>query len=281
MEKVNAALFKMLGKSKLTQDRFYLQQLRGHWPDLVGKVLSQHTFPEKFSRKRLVVFTDNPAWSSEMMIHKEFLLGKFNKDLGGSVLKEMSFLLGKTPFSKKKNSKSKISLEKLPPLTAEETQKALASCPRLNNKKLQAQAQAFTLTKARQKKYLQQQEVKKCPGCGTYLAEGETICSVCRLKQMQEQRKKIAACLEAAPWLSAAELLSQTGIAEPVILSVKESLKSYYGEKVRQEKATDEEIRKAVFLQSGLSPQRLTPALFENVQQFLRGKKRYVHSNGK
>ena len=94
MDKVTGVLFKMLGKTKIQEDRFYLEQLRQTWPEIVGKVVASHSVPDRLSRKRLTLRVNNSGWSQELYLQKTLLLEKINGALGSEVVKDLIFVAG-------------------------------------------------------------------------------------------------------------------------------------------------------------------------------------------
>lgn len=279
MEKVTGVLLKMLGKSKVQEDRFHLEQLRQTWPDLVGKALARHTFPDRLNRKKLFILADNSAWSAELLIHKEMLLQTFNEVLGGETLKELHFLVGKYPRPKKDKKLNSVMVR--PPLTKEEEEAALASCPVLKDEKLAARARKFFLNQASLKKALHENGSKFCPRCGALMEKEERFCSACLLEKQAEIRVQIAQLLKKEPWLSEEDVCLRLECEDFLYRSVKESLKAFYNLKVRQETATKEDEKLAVYLTSGKKPELISDAMYVNILEFLRGKKKNVFTNGK
>jgi DNA-binding TFAR19-related protein (PDSD5 family) len=278
MDEVTTVLLKMLGKSKVHADRFHLEQLRQTWPDLVGKALAKHTFPDRLSRKRLTVRADKPAWSGELLINKEIVLAKLNTALGGEVLKDLVFSIGPHPRFKNGGFVKTIALEGVE-LTPEETKKALAACPKLEDKTLAARAQKFFLDQARRQKSLRAAGGRQCSRCGAFIETEEKLCPVCRQELQQEARVKLARLLSSKPWLTEAEAVKQTGCPAYLYRSVKESLKAFYNQKVRQESATPEEEKLAVVLTYGRAPEKITATDYVNALKAIRGKKKHVFSD--
>jgi hypothetical protein len=278
MDEVTTVLLKMLGKSKVKSDRFHLEQLRQTWPDLVGKVLAKHTFPDRLSRKRLTIWADKPAWSGEFLINKEVVLSKLNAALGGEVLKD--FVFTNIPHHRFKNSGFLKNADLvMVELTPAETQKALAACPKLEDKNLEEKAHQFFLAQARRQKSLRLAGGRQCSRCGAFMEADVELCPVCRQELRQEARVKLARLLNREPWLSEAEAVKQTGCPAYLYCSVKESLKAFYDQKVRQESATPEEEKLAVVLTYGRAPEKITATDYVNALKAIRGKKKHVFSD--
>ena len=278
MEEVISTLVKMLGKSKVQEDRFHLEQLRQTWPDLVGKNLAKHTFPDRLSRKRLTVRADKPGWSGELLIHKEMLLEKLNAALGGDILKDLLFTNGPHPRLKNTGFLKESPLEEVE-LTAEEEKEVLTACPVLQDKTLTERAQKFFLAQARHQKSLRQAGYAQCSRCGVFLETAAELCPACKQELEQEERIKLARLLSKEPWLSEAEVSEQTGCTAYLYRSVKESLKAFYNQKVRQESASPEEEKLAVVLTYGRAPEKISETDYVNALKAIRGKKKHVFSD--
>ena len=168
-----------------------------------------------------------------------------------------------------------------PPLTKEEEEAALAACPVLEDKKLAVKAQKFFLNQARLKKALQENGSKFCPRCGALIEKEAKFCPACIMEKQAEIRTKMVQLLQKEPWLSEQEVCKHFDCEDFLYRSVKESLKAFYNLKVRQETATKEEEKLAVYLTSGKKPELISETMYVNVLEFLRGKKKNVFTNGK
>ena len=280
MDKVTGVLFKMLGKTKIQEDRFHLEQLRQTWPEIVGKVVASHSVPDRLSRKRLTLRVNNSGWSQELYLQKTLLLEKINGALGGEVVKDLLFAAGgRYPKVLKKVSTAKQ--ETQIELTEAEQKEALAACPVLTDAALAAQAREFFLGRARQQKRWRQEGVKQCSRCGAFLTGDGELCPFCKRELEQAERTKLARLLSKQPWLSEAEAGQQTGCSTYLYISVKESLKSFYNLKVRQENATEAEKNLAVCLTYSRPPEKITAQDYENALKAIRGKKQHVFSTRK
>ena len=280
MEKVTGVLFKMLGKTKIQEDRFHLEQMRQTWSEIVGKVVASHSFPDRLSRKRLTLRVNTSSWSQELFLQKTLLLEKINEALGSEVLKDLIFLAGgRYPKVLKKVSTAKQ--EPQVQLTETEQKDALADCPVLADATLAAKAREFFLARARQRKRWRQEGIKQCSRCGAFLTGDGEICPGCKRELEQAERTNLARLLSKKPWLSEAEAGQQTACSTYLYISVKESLKSFYNLKVRQENATEAEKNLAVFLTYSRPPEKITAQDYENALKAIRGKKQHVFSTRK
>ena len=280
MENVTGTLLKMLGKGMVQKDRLHLEQLRQTWSELIGKVMYRHSWPQELSRRHLIVLVDNPVWSGELLIHKEMLLEKFNKALGGNYLKDITFKVSR--FSRKsfvpKQEDVKVIL---PELTESEKKDALKDCPVLKNKELQKEAEKFYQKQLQLQKYFQGIGQKQCPVCGAFIEKDSELCPFCSWKAQKVQRQKIAEILKKEPWLTYKDLKKKCDCEQIIYNSVRDSLRAFYDQKVKLQQADENEERLAVFLQSGKHPQNLSATDYANIIEFIRGKKHHVHSSRK
>lgn len=279
MDKVTGVLFKMLGKTKLQEDRFHLEQIRQTWPELVGKVLAKHAYPSRLSRRRLTLFVDTSGWSSEFFINRLLILQKINEALGEEVLKDLILTNGK--FAKSKTTVTKAAPLPEVELTPAEAKEALQACPVLEDPALAAKAKDFFLKQARREKQLRQQGASQCSRCGAFISKDEELCPVCKRELEEEARQKLARLLAQQPWLTETAARKITGCSTYLYISVKESLKAFYNLKVRQETATEAEQSLAVCLTYSRPRERITALDYENALKAIRGKKQHVFSTRK
>ena len=113
-----------------------------------------------------------------------------------------------------------------------------------------------------------------CPRCGGRKREGEKLCSICRRRLKEEERKKIDEVLQAQPYLRYEEVaLLLNGCDKLLFDEERDKLLDYYCEKVRQGSADEEEEQLAVLLLSGKKPAEITKSQWQNCLRHLRRKK--------
>ena len=113
-------------------------------------------------------------------------------------------------------------------------------------------------------------EYTTCPKCGAKMLKGLTICSVCDRQARNELRHYLAELLRIQPWLTYEDCKAYYKCDKILFTAVKDNLKNYYFEKVRQRYADKKEEILAVLLLTEKKPEELTPALFENALTYLR-----------
>lgn len=110
----------------------------------------------------------------------------------------------------------------------------------------------------------------KCPKCGARMEKGLTMCSICEREERNKLRSNITELLRIQPWLSYAECQAFYKCSPMLFNSVRDGLKGYYYEKVRQGYATKKDELMAVLFLTEKQPEEITTALYENSLAYLR-----------
>jgi predicted nucleic acid-binding Zn ribbon protein len=61
----------------------------GIWVEAVGPRIASVTEPTRISGDRLFVKVKNDVWRNELLFHKEELLQKLNRQLGGEMIRDI------------------------------------------------------------------------------------------------------------------------------------------------------------------------------------------------
>jgi predicted nucleic acid-binding Zn ribbon protein len=61
----------------------------GHWPDIVGPQLAQHSKPESFDSGELTVSADSPAWATQLRLMAPQLLKRLAEELGHNIVRRI------------------------------------------------------------------------------------------------------------------------------------------------------------------------------------------------
>jgi predicted nucleic acid-binding Zn ribbon protein len=61
----------------------------GHWADIVGPQLAQHTTPESFESGELTVAADSPAWATQVKLMAPQLLKRLAEELGHGTVRHI------------------------------------------------------------------------------------------------------------------------------------------------------------------------------------------------
>lgn len=75
-------------------------QLREHgvwpiWDEIVGSTIARNAQPEKIRNGTLFVKVTSPVWMQQLQYMKEMIAEKLNQSLGGDLVKNIFFLVGK------------------------------------------------------------------------------------------------------------------------------------------------------------------------------------------
>lgn len=125
------------------------------------------------------------------------------------------------------------------------------------------------LTKPKEPKYTPV-KITRCLLCGARKAGTEPLCIVCQREERAALRRKIKDQLRYQPWATYEDLARYFPGEELLFRQVKEELKSYYYELVRQDQASPVQAITAVMLLTGKRPEQLTESSFQNSLKFLR-----------
>src|SRR5580692_5859513 len=61
----------------------------GHWADIVGPQLAQHSKPESFDSGELTVSADSPAWATQLRLMAPQLLKRLAEELGHNTVRHI------------------------------------------------------------------------------------------------------------------------------------------------------------------------------------------------
>ena len=123
---------------------------------------------------------------------------------------------------------------------------------------------------AEEKAQLPKPEYTKCPRCGARMEKGPAMCSICEREERDRLRGNITELLRIQPWLSYEECQAFYKCDRILFNAVRDGLKGYYFEKVRQGFATKKDELMAVLFLSEKQPEEITTKIYENTLAYLR-----------
>lgn len=123
---------------------------------------------------------------------------------------------------------------------------------------------------AEEQAQLPKPEYTKCPRCGARMEKGPAMCSICEREERDRLRGNITELLRIQPWLSYEECQDFYKCDSILFNAVRDGLKSYYFEKVRQGFATKKDELMAVLFLSEKQPEEITTKIYENTLAYLR-----------
>lgn len=71
--------------------------LMGRWAELVGPMVAQHSAPEAYADKVLVVRTSSTAWASQLRLMAPQIVAKMNETLGQGTVKRVQVIGPQAP----------------------------------------------------------------------------------------------------------------------------------------------------------------------------------------
>ena len=71
--------------------------LLGRWPDLVGEAVAQHSTPEAYRDRVLVVRTSSTAWAAQLRLMAPQILARMNATLGDGTVRRVQILGPEAP----------------------------------------------------------------------------------------------------------------------------------------------------------------------------------------
>lgn len=123
---------------------------------------------------------------------------------------------------------------------------------------------------AEEQAQLPKPEYTRCPRCGARMEKGPAMCSICEREERDRLRGNITELLRIQPWLSYEECQAFYKCDRILFNAVRDGLKGYYYEKVRQGFATKKDELMAVLFLSEKQPEEITTKIYENTLAYLR-----------
>lgn len=123
---------------------------------------------------------------------------------------------------------------------------------------------------AEEQAQLPKPEYTRCPRCGARMEKGPAMCSICEREERDRLRGNITELLRIQPWLSYEECQAFYKCDRILFNAVRDGLKGYYFEKVRQGFATKKDELMAVLFLSEKQPEEITTKIYENTLAYLR-----------
>lgn len=213
--------------------KLYLRHyLACNWKEICGPVLAEQCCIDKIEGDELYIRTQNSILANELYIMQDYFLKKINSFLLGSLfIRKLHF-----------HSGGSVDVPEKP-------------------------ASAFSEEESHEEENI---SFTYCPRCGCRMRQENEICSVCEREEREEMRRNLAQLLRIQPWLGYEEARLYYQCDKLLFLSVKDSLKNFYFEKVRLELADKQEELMAVLFLTGKPPEEITSAIRENALAYLR-----------
>ena len=273
MEDVEKTVLKMIG-SQANQNQYSLFKMKACWKEIIGNNNAKHCGPVKLERRILTLQVDSSVWANQFLYYKNQFIQQINTFIGTDYVKDIKFTQGKN-FKKgfrNKGETTDIRETKLriPPATEEEKKGLQLKFSHIADDKIRNAIIGVEETKLGLEKLYREGVIKKCPVCGSFLKNNETICYACEIKMKQELEYKLWSHILKEPWIQWYDLQKAVKCSETDFTMIKNDIKNYYFEKIRTKTADNQEIKLGIQLKAEKPLALISEKEYENILKFLQ-----------
>ena len=273
MEDVEKTVLKMIG-SQANQNQYSLFKMKACWKEIIGNNNAKHCGPVKLERRILTLQVDFSVWANQFLYYKNQFIQQINTFIGTDYVKDIKFTQGKN-FKKgfrNKGETTDIRETKLriPPATEEEKKGLQLKFSHIADDKIRNAIIGVEETKLGLEKLYREGVIKKCPVCGSFLKNNETICYACEIKMKQELEYKLWNHILKEPWIQWYDLQKAVKCSETDFTMIKNDIKNYYFEKIRTKTADSQEIKLGIQLKAEKPLALISEKEYENILKFLQ-----------
>ena len=273
MEDVEKTVLKMIG-SQANQNQYSLFKMKACWKEIIGNNNAKHCGPVKLERRILTLQVDSSVWANQFLYYKNQFIQQINTFIGTDYVKDIKFTQGKNfkKGFKNKGEKTDIRENKLPipPATEEEKKGLQLKFSHIADDKIRNAIIGVEETKLGLEKLYREGVIKKCPVCGSFLKNNETICYACEIKMKQELEYKLWSHILKEPWIQWYDLQKAVKCSETDFTMIKNDIKNYYFEKIRTKTADSQEIKLGIQLKAEKPLVLISEKEYENILKFLQ-----------
>ena len=273
MEDVEKTVLKMIG-SQANQNQYSLFKMKACWKEIIGNNNAKHCGPVKLERRILTLQVDFSVWANQFLYYKNQFIQQINTFIGTDYVKDIKFTQGKN-FKKgfrNKGETTDIRENKLriPPATEEEKKGLQLKFSHIADDKIRNAIIGVEETKLGLEKLYREGVIKKCPVCGSFLKNNETICYACEIKMKQELEYKLWNHILKEPWIQWYDLQKAVKCSETDFTMIKNDIKNYFFEKIRTKTADSQEIKLGIQLKAEKPLALISEKEYENILKFLQ-----------
>ena len=273
MEDVEKTVLKMIG-SQANQNQYSLFKMKACWKEIIGNNNAKHCGPVKLERRILTLQVDSSVWANQFLYYKNQLIQQINTFIGTDYVKDIKFTQGKN-FKKgfrNKGETTDIRETKLriPPATEEEKKGLQLKFSHIADDKIRNAIIGVEETKLGLEKLYREGVIKKCPVCGSFLKNNETICYACEIKMKQELEYKLWSHILKEPWIQWYDLQKAVKCSETDFTMIKNDIKNYFFEKIRTKTADSQEVKLGIQLKAEKPLALISEKEYENILKFLQ-----------
>lgn len=273
MEDVEKTVLKMIG-SQANQNQYSLFKMKACWKEIIGNNNAKHCGPVKLERRILTLQVDSSVWANQFLYYKNQFIQQINTFIGTDYVKDIKFTQGKI-FKKgfrNKGETTDIRENKLriPPATEEEKKGLQLKFSHIADDKIRNAIIGVEETKLGLEKLYREGVIKKCPVCGSFLKNNETICYACEIKMKQELEYKLWNHILKEPWIQWYDLQKAVKCSETDFTMIKNDIKNYFFEKIRTKTADSQEVKLGIQLKAEKPLALISEKEYENILKFLQ-----------
>lgn len=273
MEDVEKTVLKMIG-SQANQNQYSLFKMKACWKEIIGNNNAKHCGPVKLERRILTLQVDSSVWANQFLYYKNQFIQQINTFIGTDYVKDIKFTQGKN-FKKGFRNKGEITdiretKLRIPPATEEEKKGLQLKFSHIADDKIRNAIIGVEETKLGLEKLYREGVIKKCPVCGSFLKNNETICYACEIKMKQELEYKLWNHILKEPWIQWYDLQKAVKCSETDFTMIKNDIKNYYFEKIRTKTADSQEIKLGIQLKAEKPLALISEKEYENILKFLQ-----------
>ena len=273
MEDVEKTVLKMIG-SQANQNQYSLFKMKACWKEIIGHNNAKHCGPVKLERRILTLQVDSSVWANQFLYYKNQFIQQINTFIGTDYVKDIKFTQGKN-FKKgfrNKGETTDIRETKLriPPATEEEKRGLQLKFSHIADDKIRNAIIGVEEKKLGLEKLYGEGVIKKCPVCGSFLKNNETICYACEIKMKQELEYKLWNHILKEPWIQWYDLQKAVKCSETDFTMIKNDIKNYFFEKIRTKTADSQEIKLGIQLKAEKPLALISEKEYENILKFLQ-----------
>ena len=273
MEDVEKTVLKMIG-SQANQNQYSLFKMKACWKEIIGNNNAKHCGPVKLERRILTLQVDSSVWANQFLYYKNQFIQQINTFIGTDYVKDIKFTQGKNfkKGFKNKGEKTDIRENKLPipPATEEEKKGLQLKFSHIADDKIRNAIIGVEEKKLGLEKLYREGVIKKCPVCGSFLKNNETICYACEIKMKQELEYKLWNHILKEPWIQWYDLQKAVKCSETDFTMIKNDIKNYFFEKIRTKTADSQEIKLGIQLKAEKPLALISEKEYENILKFLQ-----------
>ena len=273
MEDVEKTVLKMIG-SQANQNQYSLFKMKACWKEIIGNNNAKHCGPVKLERRILTLQVDSSVWANQFLYYKNQFIQQINTFIGTDYVKDIKFTQGKN-FKKGLRNKGETTdiretKLRIPPATEEEKKGLQLKFSHIADDKIRNAIIGVEETKLGLEKLYREGVIKKCPVCGSFLKNNETICYACEIKMKQELEYKLWNHILKEPWIQWYDLQKAVKCSETDFTMIKNDIKNYYFEKIRTKTADSQEIKLGIQLKAEKPLALISEKEYENILKFLQ-----------